>query len=353
MTASVSAPSLRQNQWPHVSVLVPVRNEEQFIAQTLEAILAQDYPGPLQILVIDGMSNDQTPHIVQKIAEAHPQVELLENPACIVSAALNVGVANAKGEILLRVDGRSLLPPQYIVRCVSLLMDTGAANVGGMQVPIATTYQGRAVAAAMDSPFGVGPARFRFGRRLQEVDTVYLGAWPRWVFEKVGAFDETQVRNQDYEFNYRLRMAGGTILFSPELKVAYAGRPTIAKLWRQYFLYGYWKARVILMHPRSTRPRQLAAPLLVLGLVVGLLLGLVTGGLIWTAYLVSLISYALLVLVFSVVQAVRHGPELVPLLPLVFLTLHLGWGIGFWLGVGRWWFVEANRKSENRATQAQ
>jgi GT2 family glycosyltransferase len=193
----------------------------------------------------------------------------------------------------------------------------------------------------------VGTARFRFATRPQEVDTVYLGAWPRIVFEQVGGFDETLVRNQDYEFNYRLRQAGGTVLYSPDLRVTYYGRPTLRKLWQQYFDYGFWKARVIALHPRSTRPRHLVAPLFVLGLVAGVMLSLV--GEVWRwLYVAALLTYALLTFVFSVAQAARHGWRTLTLLPLVFLTLHLAWGMGFWTGVVHWWSRRSIHKEGKR-----
>jgi len=343
LPSKASSSDNKADNWPFVSVLMPVRNEAQYITRSLEAVLAQEYPGSVEVLVVDGMSDDGTRDIVTGIAADNPQVHLLDNPGQLVAIALNRGAARARGDIFVRVDGRAFLPPGYVRRCVQLLTETGAANVGGMQVPIADTVQGRAIAAAMASPFGVGTARFRFATRPQEVDTVYLGAWPRAFFKQVGGFDESLVRNQDYEFNYRLRQAGGTILYSPELRVEYYGRPTLSALWRQYFDYGFWKAHVIALHPGSTHPRHLIAPLFVLGLLVGAVLSLL--GSVWRVpYVATLLIYALLTLTISVVQAARHGWRNLPLLPLVFLTLHLSWGIGFWTGVGRGWLFRQRKE---------
>ena len=305
---------------PPVSVLMPIRNEVSFIALSLGAVLMQQYQAPLEVLVIDGMSDDGTRDIVAGIAKGNPQVRLLDNPHRIVSYALNIGVAHAQGEIFVRVDGRALLEPDYVECCVRLLQETGAANVGGTQIPIADTMQGQAVAAAMNSPFGVGTARFRFADSMQEVDTVYLGAWSRSHFEKVGGFDESLVRNQDYEFNHRLQLAGGKIIYSPDLRVKYYGRPTLKTLWRQYFDYGFWKARVISLHPGSTKLRHLVAPLFVMGLLFGALLSSVAIMLRWV-YLVALAIYGLLVIIFSLLQAARHGWRSLLLLPIIFSNI--------------------------------
>ena len=248
LTSNASSSDNQANNWPSVSVLMPVRNEAQYITRSLEAILAQEYPGALEVLVVDGMSDDGTRDIVTNIAAENPQVRLLDNPGRLVAIGLDRGAARARGDIFVRVDGRAFLPPGYVRRCVQLLAETGAANVGGTQVPLADTVQGRAIAAAMASPFGVGTARFRFATRPQQVDTVYLGAWPRASFEQAGGFDESLVRNQDYEFNYRFRQAGGTILYSPELRVAYYGRPTLSALWRQYYDYGFYRLPNLLSH---------------------------------------------------------------------------------------------------------
>jgi succinoglycan biosynthesis protein ExoA len=323
-------------EWPSVSVIMPIRNEAGFIEESLGAVLAQDYPGQLEALVVDGMSDDGTRQIVQAITAEGAHVRLLDNPHHIVPAAINLGAQAAHGEIIVRVDGRSIIPPDYVRRCVELLRQTGAWNVGGMQVPVARAPVGQVIAAAMLSPFGAGPAKFRFATQPQPVDTVYLGTWPRDVFLRVGGFDERLVRNQDYEFNIRLRQAGGMIYFAPDLRVDYYGRETLRGLWQQYLQYGIWKARVIKIHPASFRPRQGAAPALVAGLVIGLMLALLGPPWSWV-YLAGVAVYLVAVMAFSVSQAARQGLRMWWLMPMVFLTLHLAWGLGFWAGVWRWW----------------
>jgi succinoglycan biosynthesis protein ExoA len=314
---------------------MPVRNEAGLIGESLGVVLTQDYPGQLEALVVDGMSDDGTRQIVRAIAAEDQRVRLLDNPRRIVPTAMNLGAQAARGEILIRVDGRSIIPPDYVRRCVELLRQTGAWNVGGMQVPVGQTPVGQVIAAAMASHFGAGPAKFRFADQPQPVDTVYLGAWPRDAFLRVGGFDERLVRNQDYEFNIRLRQVGGLVYFVPDLRVEYYGRETLRGLWRQYFQYGVWKARVIKMHPASFRLRQGAAPALVSGLVLGPILALLGPPWGWV-YLAGVAIYLAAVLAFSAFQAARRRPRMWHLLPIAFLILHLAWGLGFWAGMWRW-----------------
>ncbi len=321
---------------PFVSVILPIRNEERHIRTCLRAVLAQDYPADrMEILVVDGLSTDGTREIVTAVAEEDPRVRLLDNPRRIVSTALNIGLRHARGDVIIRVDGHTVLEPDYVSQCVRHLAETGADNVGGPMRSVGTTYVGRAIAMATSHPFGVGDSRFHYSQVPQYVDTVYLGAYRREVFDRVGGFNEDLVRNQDYEFNYRLRQAGGRIFFTPAIRSRYYGRQTLRALAGQYFQYGGWKAQVVRRDPASTRPRHLVAPAFVLTLVAGIALA-VAG---WGRWLFSLPLAALLLaygsasLVSSLSVAQRHGWHHLPVLPLVFATLHVSWGLGFWWGL--------------------
>ena len=259
---------------------------------------------------------------------------------------MNVALAAAKGDLIIRVDGHTVIAPDYVRECVAQLQRTGADNVGGRMEAVSESSFGRAVALATNSPFGAGGARFHYSDQEEWVDTVYMGAWPREVFERVGLFDEEQVRNQDDEFNYRLLSHGGKILLSPRIKSKYYNRSTPRSLWRQYFEYGFWKVRVMQKHPRQMRPRQFAPALFVAALISALILlplsfigkyfVLLTAG----SYLIANLTASLLV-------TRKKGWRLLPPLPLAFATLHLAYGCGFLVGLVKFW----NRwgKGQNRS----
>ena len=223
-----------------VSVIMPIRNEADFIARSLGAVLAQDYPrDQLEILIADGMSDDGTREAIAAIAAGHPQIrlEIVDNPGRIVPTGFNAAFERSRGAIIVKVDGHTRIEPDYVRQCVRALQRTGANNVGGRMAAAGETAFARAVALATSSRFGVGNAQFHYLEHEAWVNTVYMGAWPRRVFERIGLFDEEQVRNQDDEFNYRLREQGGKILLSPRIKSHYYNRSRPNSLWRQYFQY--------------------------------------------------------------------------------------------------------------------
>ncbi|GAB4574265.1 MAG: hypothetical protein Kow0077_19890 [Anaerolineae bacterium] len=317
---------------PMVSVVIPIRNEEQFIARCLEAVLGQDYPADrMEIIVADGMSTDRTREVIASLPDAE-RITVIDNPGIVQATGLNLAIERARGDVIVRVDGHTIIAPDYVRQCVSALAETGADNVGGPMDPVGLTPMGRAIAAAGKSPFAV-PTAFHVSQRPQYTDTVYLGAWPRRVFETVGMFNPAVNINEDYELNYRIRQSGGRIYFTPRIHSRYFGRQTLRALARQYFRYGKQKVRTLRLHPGSVRPRQLVAPLFVAGLVTGPLLGLVFP-LAWSLWAAAVLLYAALALFFSWRAAQRAGePALFWRLPLVFLTIHLAWGSGFWAGL--------------------
>lgn len=314
---------------PRVTVIMPVYNEAAFIERSLGAVLGQDYPAErVEVLVVDGGSTDATVARVAAMAARDPRVRLLANPGRIQARAMNVGLDHAQGDVIVRVDGHTVVAPDYVRRCVECLATTGAQNVGGPQRFAATTPLGRAIAAAYRSPFSV-PSRFTVSQRAEVVDTVYMGAWPRAVFDRVGRFDESLAVNEDYELNYRIRRAGGRIYLSPDIRSRYYGRQTLGALWRQFFRYGAWKCRVLMQHPRSAKPRHLVAPAFVAALVGGGLLGALSRPIrrLWTAVVGLYLAANGLA---SVRQAAREDWALLGRLPFVFSTMHLAWGSGFW-----------------------
>jgi len=260
-----------------VTIIFPIKNEAGFVRHSLGAVLEQDYPvEKMEVLVADGMSTDRTRRVIYELMAQHPHhdVSILDNPGGIVPSGMNIALRQAAGEIIIRVDGHTLIAPDYVRQCVEALRRTHADNVGGKMTAVGSGPFGRAVAMATSTSFGVGGARFHYSDREEWVDTVYMGAWPRRVFEKIGLFDEELVRDQDDEFNYRLREAGGRVLLSPQIKSEYTVRGSLAGLWRQYFQYGYWKVRVLQKHPRQMRLRQAAPPALVLALLASAFLAL-------------------------------------------------------------------------------
>lgn len=321
--------------WPRVSVVMPIRNEADFIHQSLGAILEQDYPAErLQILVIDGLSDDGTRRLVKELAAAHPgRVELLDNPRRIVSTALNRALARSNGEVIVRVDGHTLIAHDYVRQVVVALARSGADCVGGRMQAEGDGLSARTIALATSSRFGIGDAAFHYLKSEAWVDTVYLGAWPRRVFERIGGFDEDLVRDQDDELSYRLRAAGGRLLLVPEIRSRYFNRASIGKLWRQYFGYGFYKVRVLQKHPKQMRPRQFVPLLFVAGSCVAVLAapwwsvarwGFLT---VWTLYGIANLTASRL--------TARQDRLSLPLLPIAFATLHLAYGAGFLCGLAR------------------
>lgn len=312
---------------PFVTVMMPVRNEAKFIERSLGAILAQDYPPErMEILIADGRSDDNTVEIIRRI-DTEGRVRVIDNPGIIQAIGLNRMIEQAQGDYLIRVDGHTVIAPNYVRECVRLLQETGAANVGGPMNPVGETLVGRAIAAAGRSPFAV-PSAFHVSSRPQYTDTVYLGAWPKATLQQLRGYKPMRA-NEDYELNVRIRQAGGRIYFSPTIQSVYYGRQTLPALWRQYYRYGRSKVKTLRLHPRSLRPRQIAAPVFVAGLLLGPIVIFLIPALA-PLYFVSVALYFILNLGFSIRQASQHGWELVPLLPLAFLTIHLAWGLGFW-----------------------
>jgi len=211
--------------FPFVSILIPIYNESTHIERCLRAVLAQDYPqDQIEILIADGMSTDNTHEIIRKYQKTHPNVQMLDNPGKIVPTGMNIALQQALGDFIIRVDGHTVIASDYVSNCVETLQRTNADNVGGCMTATGTTLFGEAVAIATSTPFGIGGGRFHYSNKEEWIDSVYMGAWKRSVFKKIGLFDEELVRDQDDEFNYRLRAVGGKILLSPKIKSIYTVR---------------------------------------------------------------------------------------------------------------------------------
>jgi succinoglycan biosynthesis protein ExoA len=308
--------------WPSVSVVMPVRDEAEHLEAAVTAVLGQEYPGRVEVCLAVAPSRDGTARIARGLAAHHAAVGVVDNPAGTTPSGLNAAIGATSGAVIVRVDGHAELPPGYIHRAVETMRRTGAVNVGGIQQAEGRTEFERAVAAAMTSRFGTGDATFHYGGEEGPTDTVYLGVFDRAALEKVGGFDETLARNQDYELNIRLRQAGGTVWFDPALRARYRPRGSLRDLARQYLEYGRWKREVVRRHPGSLRWRQAAPPLLVAAVAASLVAAVVRRGALTVPA-----AYAALVVAAAAVTG-RTPREFVRL-TLIFPTMHLSWGVGF------------------------
>ena len=318
---------------PAVTVILPVYNEQRYIERCLEAIQTQDYPAAsIEILVIDGRSTDDTRAIVTRIAGADSRIRLIDNPERLQTYALNYGIDAAKGQVVVRVDGHVLIAADYVSQCVQLLQKLAGqnvVNVGGPMRPQGETAIGQAIAIATQSPFGI-PTAFHHSTKAQLVDTVYLGAWPRGLFEKIGKFNPELPVNEDYELNYRTRLAGGQIYLSPSIHSIYFCRSSYRALWRQYFVYGREKIQMLSRYPTSVKPRQLVAPLFV-STLFGLPVLSILSPLFAALWALMLIAYA----GAASIAAWKTTPSRVSRLNVVvaFAVMHVAWGSGFWRGL--------------------
>lgn len=326
---------------PFVSVVIPMRNEAGHIAACIDSVLAQDYPADrFEVIVVDGDSDDDSRAILAGYGE---RVRVFSNPKRIVPPAMNIGIRAARGDIIMRVDAHTTLDPAYMRTGVATLQRTGADNVGGAMHAVGGGRLANGIAAAMGSRFGIG-AYFHFGTEEREVDTVYLGMYPRAALARIGLYDEELVRNQDDELNYRLRKAGGRVVLTPQMRSHYQNRTSVRKLARQFYQYGLWKVRVLQKHPLQMSPRHFVPPAFVAALIgTALLAPFFT----WAALLLTAINAAYLSAcsLAAVAVARRAGWELLPACFVAFVTMHVSWGAGFLWGLvrfaPRWWRAEA------------
>lgn len=252
---------------PRLSIIVPVRNEAKYIQGCLQSILQNAPPGGLEVLVVDGRSDDGTADLVREMALSDDRIRLIDNPSLFVPNAMNLGIRASSSEYVGRIDGHCRVEPGYFTGCLEVLESSTYACVGGALVNEGDSATGRAVAAAMSSPLGVGSVGFRTGApQSKEVDTVGFGVYRRDIFDRIGYFDESFIRNQDDELNLRLIRGGAKILLVPELRIRYTVRSSLAQLYRQYFQYGYWKLAVMMKHKGFASVRHIVPSLFLVGI---------------------------------------------------------------------------------------
>ncbi len=322
--------------WPGVSVIMPVLNEERHLAEAVAGVMEQNYPGDLELVLALGPSRDRTDEIAHELAEADPRIRLVPNPAGMTPAALNSALGAAKYDIVVRVDGHGVLSENYVCTAVDLLEETGAANVGGIMHAEGRSDFEQAVACAYTSRFGLGGGRFHLGGTAGPADSVYLGAFRRDALENVGGFDEYFQRAQDWELNHRLRAAGETVWFTPDLVVGYRPRPDLPSLARQFLKTGQWRREVVRRYPDTANLRYLAAPIVTVGVTGGTVAGVAAalGAPGWlSAGWLAPGGYAAGVVAAGVVGGRELPARSRVWLPPVLATMHLAWGAGFLAGV--------------------
>ena len=332
-------------EYPPVSAVMPVRNEERYLAESVRHVLGQDYPGPFELVLSVGPSADRTEQIAQELAAADPRITVVANPTGKIPAALNIAVRTARYAVIARIDGHALLPAGYLTTAVATLTETGAADVGGVMAAQGETLFQQAVAWGMTSKAGVGSAAFHTGGGAGPADSVYLGIYRREAIEQAGGWDEEMLRAEDWELNRRIRARGGVIWFTPKLRVTYRPRASIRTLGSQYFHYGRWRRVIVREHPETASLRYLAPPaaaaLVAVGLAAGLagLAGIAAGGpsaVRWlTAGFVIPVTY-LAGITAAGTGLARGVPAAVRIrVPVVLGVMHMCWGSGFLASPGK------------------
>ncbi len=324
---------------PFVSIIVPCYNEETTIRHLLDSVLAQTYPREqMELIISDGFSTDHTRDVIATFQKEHSDlaVRVVDNSARTIPSGLNQAIRESRGEIIVRLDAHSMPIPEYVERCVAAHESGKGDNVGGVWDirAGADTWIAKSISFAAAHPLGVGDAMYRLNAKEGAVDTVPFGSFRRSLIERIGAFDETLLSNEDYEFNTRVRESGGTVWLDPSIRSVYFSRSTLGKLASQYWRYGFWKFKMLKRYPHTLRWRQALPPLFVLSLIILIVLSLFAG---FAGYLLAaqLVVYFLVLGLAGVRIAIKKNTGFLMLgLPLAISTMHMAWGAGFlWSGI--------------------
>ncbi|MBX7181963.1 MAG: glycosyltransferase family 2 protein [Bacteroidia bacterium] len=330
-----------------VSVVIPCRNEEDYIESCIRSVFQSTYSS-LEVIVVDGKSTDQTISILNQLKSEFPELKLVVNEKQTTPFALNLGIKASNGEIIIILGAHSELSSNYVQGCVEQLSKQKELGcVGGVLENVCLDELTRVISLGMGSGFGVGNAYFRTGSSSGYVDTVAFGAYPRFVFDQIGFFDEDLTRNQDDEFNFRLLKNGYKIWLSKDFSVRYYVRSNWEKLRKQYFQYGYWKVFVNRKHQTITTIRQLIPFFFVCFLLSGIACLLIPG--YWIFYLFVLLSYLISACYFAYQQSSKLG-SLVPLI-YTFLILHLSYGWGYFRGIIDFYLLNISKPGQSGLTR--
>ena len=308
---------------PKVSVILAVVNEARHLQAAIASVLASNYAGEIEVIIAVGPSQDGTLAIAKELAASDRRVRIIENPSGRTPDGLNAALSFSQHEVVVRIDGHSEIESDYIARAIEIMLETGAVNVGGVMAAEGVTTFESAVARAMRSPIGVGVSRFHTGGIAGSVDTVYLGVFRRSALLEVGGYDSRFTRAQDWELNYRLRTKGGIVWFDPSLSVKYRPRSNLRSLADQYFNYGKWRRAVGRQHQGSSNLRYLAPPVNIFLQLISFICGIFFS----PYFFLPIIGYLAFIGVGSIFVA-RSWGEFIRL-PMVLITMHFSWGMGF------------------------
>lgn len=314
---------MNNSTFPPVSVILPILNEERDLSNCISAILQQDYPSDIEVILALGPSKDKTTKIAEKLSALDSRIKLVSNPTGQTAVGLNLAIKISSNEIICRIDGHSEISKDYVKTAVEILQKKNAVNVGGLMHADSDSGLQRVVAQAMRSKLGVGPSKFHTGGSAGESDTVYLGTYKKSAVLAAGGFDERYIRAQDWELNYRLRKNGGLIWFDPRLQVTYRPRSTFNKLAKQYFQYGRWRRVISRQHRNTVNFRYLAPPFAVVANTLSIFFTITINPLFIAPFLV----YVSTLILGSLIIGRKIIDKL--LMPFVLVTMHFSWGVGF------------------------
>lgn len=318
---------------PFVSILLPILNEADYISSTIKSVLAQNYPKNLtEVIIIDGMSDDGTREIIESCMSVDTRIKLIDNPKKIVSTALNLGIKEAKGDIIIRIDGHCELNNDFISKNIEILNEyPDVVSTGGPINHQGNSNLGKAIALAMSHPLGIGNAFHRYTNYEGYVEGAQFPALRASIFDKVGYFDENFVRNQDDEFNYRIKQSGGTIFISPRIKYKYFVRENYLSLFKQYLQYGFWRIPFLFKHNRFASLRQLVPSLFLLVCIF-----LVITGLYYKSLFVTIIFplvYLLVIFFVTFFLFMKERKIIIIYFPWAIILMHIGYAFGFFYGI--------------------
>jgi len=314
---------MNNSTFPPVSVILPILNEERDLSNCISAILQQDYPSEIEVILALGPSEDKTTQIAEKLSASDSRIKLVSNPTGQTAVGLNLAIKVSSNEIICRIDGHSEISNNYVKTAVEILQQKNAVNVGGLMYADSDSGLQRVVAQAMRSKLGVGPSKFHTGGSAGESDTVYLGTYKKAAVLAAGGFDERYIRAQDWELNYRLRKNGGLIWFDPRLQVTYRPRSTFKKLAKQYFQYGRWRRVISRQHINTVNFRYLAPPFAVATNTLSVFFSIIINPL----FITPLLIYFCALIIGSLFIGRKVIDKLI--MPFVLATMHFSWGIGF------------------------
>lgn len=317
---------------PLISIIIPCRNEERFIGKCLDSIIANDYPkDKLEVLVVDGMSEDTTREILQRYEKKYPFIRILDNHKKITPVGMNIGIKSANGKIIMKMDAHTTYKNDYISKCVKYLNEYDADNVGGVliTVPENNTLVGKAITITLSHPFGSGNSYFRIGSKEPRwVDTVSFGCYKKEVFDKIGLYNEELVRSQDIEFNIRLKKAGGKILLHPDIIGYYYAKSNLKSFYKHNFDDGVWAIYPLKYSSMLFGLRYLIPFIFVSSLIGSVVLFLFLPIFLWL-FIFILGSYLLTNIYFSSKIALTERCfRYLFIMPIVFATRHIGYGLG-------------------------